>query len=348
VTGSNWKSCGLRARCLLISLIASHSKISRAAFALLFSGSKYLFLFSLSTEKADQHPVFIKEEKDVPEYCNNSTRLQEEPHEEPSPKRPDHVHDIYRSRKDHLIKETDRSSMPLPWNQPFRDPDDFDYTLKLLRKSLGESAITRRPPPRPVEVLCKVFPTHKQNILELVLKGCSGDIVQAIECILAGKNNSIGSPSSSSPGLPNDHALGHPSHQSISFAGMKPTLLNSMPSLISFTPFNRISKTTPNPLTSTGVAIGHKHGESRRFSPYHRNSSVQTCRVGNEEAEFGRYNSNSNGFFNADVMSSVSASPHSPDDSCSTRDKVSVCFQCGTKPRSGDRFCGKCGADFKS
>ena len=332
----------------MISLTASHSKLSRAAYVLLFSGNKYLFFFSpLSTEKGEQQPVFIKEEKDDPEYCNNTTRLQEEPHEEPPLRRPDHVHDIYRSRKDHVVKETDRSSMPLPWNQPFRDQDDFDYTLKLLQKSLGESAIRRRPPPRPVEVLCKVFPSHKQNILELVLKGCSGDIVQAIECILAGKNNSIDAPSSSSQGLLNDHALGQPSHQSISFAGMKPTLLTSMPSVISLTPFNRISNITPNPETSTGVATGLKHGESRRFFPYHRNLSVQTCRVGTEEEEFARY-SNSNSFLNTDLMSSVSASPHSPDDSSSTRTKVSVCFQCGTKPRSGDRFCSKCGADFKS
>ncbi|XP_043941925.1 doublesex- and mab-3-related transcription factor A2 [Protopterus annectens] len=36
----------------------------------------------------------------------------------------------------------------------------------------------------PIDILTRVFPTHKRSILELVLQGCSGDVVQAIEQIL--------------------------------------------------------------------------------------------------------------------------------------------------------------------
>ena len=36
----------------------------------------------------------------------------------------------------------------------------------------------------PLELLCKIFPHKKRNFLELVLQGCGGDTVQAIEQVL--------------------------------------------------------------------------------------------------------------------------------------------------------------------
>lgn len=36
----------------------------------------------------------------------------------------------------------------------------------------------------PIDVLCRLFPAQKKTVLELILQGCEGDIVQAIEQIL--------------------------------------------------------------------------------------------------------------------------------------------------------------------
>ncbi|XP_031569278.1 doublesex- and mab-3-related transcription factor A2-like [Actinia tenebrosa] len=37
---------------------------------------------------------------------------------------------------------------------------------------------------RYLSILMRLFPEQKQNVLELILKGCGGDIVQTIECVL--------------------------------------------------------------------------------------------------------------------------------------------------------------------
>ncbi|XP_018428800.1 PREDICTED: doublesex- and mab-3-related transcription factor A1 [Nanorana parkeri] len=43
----------------------------------------------------------------------------------------------------------------------------------------------------PQEILRKVFPNHKQNILESILHFCKGDVVQAIEMVLNGKEQVV-------------------------------------------------------------------------------------------------------------------------------------------------------------
>ncbi|MED6247654.1 Doublesex- and mab-3- transcription factor 3 [Ataeniobius toweri] len=40
----------------------------------------------------------------------------------------------------------------------------------------------------PLEVLKKIFPTHKPPVLELILRGCGGDLVGAIEVLLSSRN----------------------------------------------------------------------------------------------------------------------------------------------------------------
>ena len=308
-----------------------------------------------STEKRSPHPVFIKEEREDPEYSENASQPAEEQTDEPPPKRlarsasplPSphyHVHNSCQPRSDHTIKEGERPSLQLPWSSTFRDQDDFDYTIKLLQKSLGESVIKRRKPPHPVEVLSKVFPSHKENVLELVLKGCSGDIMQAIECILAGKSNSMEFPASPNQSLPNI-PLGS-SYPGIQFAGVKPTLLSTIPTALSLTSLNGVTKTTTHPLNTTGVLPAQAHG-GLRFSPHLRSLPVQAHRGGNEDGELLTGYNNPSSLLRTGYLSPYSRSTHSPDESSFTGNEVSACFRCGTKPRSGDRFCGKCGADLK-
>ncbi|GCC23409.1 hypothetical protein chiPu_0001804 [Chiloscyllium punctatum] len=40
----------------------------------------------------------------------------------------------------------------------------------------------------PIEVLKKIFPNHKATVLELILKGCGGDLVGAIEILLSSRS----------------------------------------------------------------------------------------------------------------------------------------------------------------
>ena len=47
---------------------------------------------------------------------------------------------------------------------------------------LGTSQTTGRIPP--MELLLRLFPIQKRSVLELILKGCHGNVLQAIECIL--------------------------------------------------------------------------------------------------------------------------------------------------------------------
>lgn len=63
----------------------------------------------------------------------------------------------------------------------------------------------------PLEVLKKIFPAHKPPVLELILKGCGGDLVGAIEVLLSSRTPDGGRPPH--PSDPHhDAALGLPSN----------------------------------------------------------------------------------------------------------------------------------------
>lgn len=302
--------------------------------------------------------MFIKEEKHDPEYSNNASLPVDDQDEEPAPKRlarsaspphvngvsrsPSprfHVHDNCRSHFDHMVKESERPTFQFPWHSSFRDQDDFDYTVKLLQKSLGESALKRRTPPRPVEVLSKVFPSHKENVLELVLKGCSGDIVQAIECILAGKSHSIDFPEAIPSRLPSVTLSS--SFPSMPFTGVKPNIFSAPTPTLPLTSLDTVTTTTAYPLTLSAQA----HAEMR-LPPHLRSLPLQNHRCGKDDGERHGFNSTS-GLLRPAFLSAYSGSPPPSRESSFAENEVSACFRCETKPRSGDRFCGKCGTDLK-
>ena len=56
---------------------------------------------------------------------------------------------------------------------------------------LDESAILRHQQMRYLDLLSRLFPEQKRGVIELILKGCNGDIVQAIECILPSHERAV-------------------------------------------------------------------------------------------------------------------------------------------------------------
>ncbi|XP_072289978.1 doublesex- and mab-3-related transcription factor 3a [Eucyclogobius newberryi] len=78
-----------------------------------------------------------------------------------------------------------------------------------LLEALPLSLRAHRPP---LDVLQKVFPAHKPAVLELILRGCGGDLVGAIEVLLSSRSPEAGAhpPHGDTDGLvlpPNGHAL---------------------------------------------------------------------------------------------------------------------------------------------
>ncbi|XP_075615557.1 doublesex- and mab-3-related transcription factor A2 [Balearica regulorum gibbericeps] len=77
----------------------------------------------------------------------------------------------------------------------------------------------------PIDILTRVFPAHKRSVLELVLQGCGGDVVQAIEQIL----NNRGPEKGPEEGWARDGALqGLPSTPAAAAAHHRPLIAGAM------------------------------------------------------------------------------------------------------------------------
>ncbi|KAM7415657.1 hypothetical protein PAMA_017945 [Pampus argenteus] len=79
-------------------------------------------------------------------------------------------------------------------------PGDQSVLIEGLAGSINLPFSLRANRP-PLEVLKKIFPAHKPPVLELILRGCGGDLVGAIEVLLSSRN-----PDGSAP----QHADSHP------------------------------------------------------------------------------------------------------------------------------------------
>ncbi|XP_007909461.1 doublesex- and mab-3-related transcription factor A2 [Callorhinchus milii] len=80
-----------------------------------------------------------------------------------------------------------------PISKALKEGEDSPGTITPLESDSGSETEKdeRDPAPStgarqrtPIEILTRVFPSHKRSVLELVLQGCRGDVVQAIEQIL--------------------------------------------------------------------------------------------------------------------------------------------------------------------
>uniref|UniRef100_A0A4W6G2V9 Doublesex- and mab-3-related transcription factor A2 n=1 Tax=Lates calcarifer TaxID=8187 RepID=A0A4W6G2V9_LATCA len=84
-----------------------------------------------------------------------------------------------------------------PVSKPLKDGEDTPGSVSSLGSDSGSETDKDEQEPSPssaasrhmnaIDILTRVFPSHKRSVLELVLQGCGKDVVQAIEQIL---NNS--------------------------------------------------------------------------------------------------------------------------------------------------------------
>ncbi|XP_034035606.1 doublesex- and mab-3-related transcription factor A2 isoform X2 [Thalassophryne amazonica] len=81
-----------------------------------------------------------------------------------------------------------------PVSKPLKDGEDTPRSVSSLGSDSGSETDKDEQEPSPssaasrhmnaIDILTRVFPSHKRSVLELVLQGCGKDVVQAIEQIL--------------------------------------------------------------------------------------------------------------------------------------------------------------------
>lgn len=79
-------------------------------------------------------------------------------------------------------------------SQESRSPDADDTAFdgfKKMKADETEGSLIMVDYNRHMDILTRLFPEQKRNVLELVLRGCGGDFAQAIECILPSHEEAI-------------------------------------------------------------------------------------------------------------------------------------------------------------
>ncbi|XP_036454692.1 doublesex- and mab-3-related transcription factor 3a [Colossoma macropomum] len=127
----------------------------------------------------------------------------------------------------------------------------------------------------PLEVLKKIFPGHKPAVLELILRGCGGDLVGAIEILLSSRSSAKGdkpSPDGSEAlVLPsNGHLFEHPlSSYPVSSTKWSVGSAFRVPDSLRFSPESPTGGIVPGPL---GVPLQHGFPQPPRYPLMLRNS----------------------------------------------------------------------------
>ena len=75
-----------------------------------------------------------------------------------------------------------------------RIPTDYDttnlYSSPGYAVAENGTAKTKCPP---IELLCRLFPTQKRGVLQLIYKGCNNDLIKTIECVLPSHEKAMAS-----------------------------------------------------------------------------------------------------------------------------------------------------------
>lgn len=152
----------------------------------------------------------------------------------------------YQAEPNHLLIEGPSGTVSLPFN------------LKANRP--------------PLEVLKKIFPTQKPTVLELILKGCGGDLVGAVEVLLSSRSSIAGDRTSAEQDglvLPsNGHLFEHAlSSYPISSSKWSVGSAFRVPDSLRFSADS--SNVVPNPL---GVPLQHPFPQPPRYPLMLRNT----------------------------------------------------------------------------
>ena len=83
------------------------------------------------------------------------------------------------------------TALPLIQYTPPMHMDSIEPPSKIQKITMEDSVHQRQQTQRHLELLSRLYPEQKRGVLELILKGCNNDIVQAIECILPSHERAI-------------------------------------------------------------------------------------------------------------------------------------------------------------
>ena len=100
----------------------------------------------------------------------------------------------------HPVSRDDRAS------SSERSPKDLSQG-ESLPMSAGSPGSTGKKSGGPIDTLARLFPSQKRNVLQLVLQGCDGDVLQAIEQVMANQKEEAAAAAAAAAGASNPHLM---------------------------------------------------------------------------------------------------------------------------------------------
>ena len=186
---------------------------------------------------------------------------------------------------------------------------------KVSRSSESPGQQQKKIHPDPMGLLVRAFPNHCRSVLELVLQGCGGNVVQAIECLL--ENREVKKQPIQVP-TPVSIIASMPMH-------MPPIPRDIHPAMHSAPPFFRKPEPFPPFL--------HKPPSGTRYPPP----------LLKPKAQLSGYP------FSMDAVLATTppahSTPGSPKDE--PHPLINFCTNCGRRASTSDNFCATCGHKFQ-